>query len=69
MQHIYLLSPDRDPERTGISTTYTKTKFSLKRRFILPQRVRMQGIRDKDRRQRTGDQGKGTKERWKGYLS
>lgn len=41
----------------------------LSPKVYLSQRDKGQGIRHKDRRQRTREKGKGTKERWKGYLS
>ena len=37
--------------------------FPAQRRFYLPQRNKVQGIRDKDRRQTRIEKGKGTRER------
>ena len=55
------VEPSMDIGRTGMGTGDTKTKFSAQRRFICPRKKR-RGIRDRDRRQRTMEKGKGTME-------
>ena len=49
----------QDPQDQVLST----------KEIYLPQRDRGQGIRDKDRRWRMREKGKGTRERGKEYLS